>query len=183
MNFFAQVTIYSFAIIFVLISNGYSQEFGDWRYSSETDVFTDQKSSGILPSVRGIAKFYKEPDTELSIPYLDCHYYHSPTMHLGLLNSFLFGDLNKRVLVELRVDKNLLYKSHWKLLNSGTTSIVTPESQEHRKSKRIVKEMIAGRILNIRVTDPLTERKITSKVSLIGFTRAVSKLPCFKNMD
>ena len=65
MKFF--IWILCIFLVFGFIPNTYGQNqvFRDWKFSSESDAFTDQKSSAVLPSVRGLAKYYKDPNAKL----------------------------------------------------------------------------------------------------------------------
>lgn len=89
-----------------------------------------------------------------------------------LLHGYQGGDSDDEVLVRYRVDKNVAYgPTYWSLAPNNQATFAPMEVVP-----KVISEMKAGSVISLRLTDPLDNQSLNSKIRLSGFTKAINKL-------
>lgn len=159
---YRSINVFMFGLVmFVFSSSANAQQ---WVYHSETDDFDDTDRSTVTPAPESFA----EVDGNLSLGF-KCF---SDGINLLLLHGYQGGDSDDEVLVRYRVDKNVAYgPTYWSLAPNNQATFAPMEVVP-----KVISEMKAGSVISLRLTDPLDNQSLNSKIRLSGFTKAINKL-------
>lgn len=143
-----------------------SVAYGEWEYTDKKDPFEDTDRSLITAA----AGMY-ENDEELIIS-ASCQF---DGLNIQLVHSFLVGDSDEEVKVQMRVDDNEAYGPEYWSLASDSESSWMPM----RDVPGMITQMRAGNRLIFRVVDPADGETLDQAVSLFGFSEALERLSCY----
>ncbi|MDG2374916.1 MAG: invasion associated locus B family protein [Woeseiaceae bacterium] len=143
---------------------------GEWEYTDKQDPFEDSDRSLISP-----ATGMYENDEELVI-IATCQF---DGLNIRLGHSFMVGDSDEEVRVQMRVDENEAYGPEYWSLTSDSEGSWMPM----RDVPRMIAQMRTGTRLIFRVVDPADGETLNQAVSLFGFSEALKKLSCYRNRN
>jgi len=144
-----------------------SAAYGGWEYNHSKDPFDDTDRSAITPSW----DMYGRED--LLVIVVSCQF---DGLNILLSHTYMAGDLDEEVRVEMRVDQSQAYgPKNWSLTldNEGSYMPISDVPI-------MIAQLKAGNRLIMRVVDPVDGETLNQSVSLVGFGAAVKKLSCYK---
>ena len=96
-------------------------------------------------------------------------------LNIMLSHSYMAGDSDDEIRVQMRVDQNEAYgPTYW-----GVGSENKRSWMPMRDVPDMIAQMKAGRRLVIRAIDPFDGDSLNQAVSLFGFSASVEKLSCY----
>ncbi|MGI9250035.1 MAG: hypothetical protein ACR2PR_02405 [Pseudohongiellaceae bacterium] len=159
-----------------------------WEYKETTDPFTDVVSSRIE---------YIASDYYAAITCGRGHFGHEGLLFALGTYSLMFPNDSGSVIIQMRVDSEFPYFGLWYLerLSDGVNlmreNIMEPTREDHelnqtlgnhRNTKRLVRQMIAGSNTIIRIKPDVGDI-VNATMSLSGFTAALKQLPCYADAE
>ena len=145
--------------------------FGDWIIFINIDPFSDEDKSLALPlGGRNRAK----ASSEAVVIGFTCR---ADVLSVTLSHKHMTGGLGGKVVVQIRVDDNPPYgPNDWILFSNSILSFPQTITKD---IKAIIRQMLAGSTVIVRITDPSAEEVLTTRWSLNGFSEAVKHLVCY----
>lgn len=158
--------LYLCILIGMLTSTVEAQQISStvWRIYQSTDVMTDENRALVHVAEAGT------PGNRHLLA-VGCRN-GSPRLILG--TGYMGGDRNANVQILVRFDEQPVSSVlAWPLMQ-GKTTVMAPASQ----TQQLIRGMIRGNYMRIRVIDPLDGEVKTMHFTLNGFSAAYNRLPC-----
>jgi hypothetical protein len=138
----------------------------NWEYEEKIDLFNDEDRSALAPT----ADLYGDSEVALSM-VVKCEY---DGLNILVGHSYMAGDSDDEILVELRVDGNDAYgPKYWSLQGNEASWMPISDVRD------FVEQMKNGGRLAIRVTDPFDQESNVQIIGLVGFSKAIEMLSCY----
>jgi hypothetical protein len=148
--------------VFVTLS---APAYGGWNYKENIDPFDDTDTSTVIADPEDYS------GTDVLVVAVKCQ---SDGLNLLLGHSYMSGNTNDQIKIQMRVDKEEPYSKLWSMSASQKNSWMPMTDV-----RGMVAQMKAGNKLVVRAYDPYDGDTSTQSLSLSGFSKQVEKLSCY----